>query len=147
MSKKQNLVFVFAFMNTTMCLCMSIAGLLVNAGFITLPMFLVTFGESLVICNVCAVVLRIPQQGEWISKKLCGGRVESRWFGLFWMPVVNGTLNSFWMTTFMTLINVGFCREYFAAWAHGAPVMELVSVIVSLVTSPPLMKLAQKITD
>lgn len=144
MTRKQNFVFVYVLMNTIMCVCMSAAGLLVNAGFITLPMYAVTLAESLVICNVCSVVFRIPRMGDRITAVIARGGPETKAFGI-WAAVVNGTLNSFFMNTFMTLINVGFRAEYFGAWAHSFPIMELVSVVVSILASPVAMKIAGKV--
>lgn len=42
------------------------------------------------------------------------------------------------------LVNVGFRAAYFPAWWHAFPVMELVSVVVSLIAAPPAMKLARR---
>ena len=142
MTKKQNLVFVYLFMNTIMCLCMALAGLLVNVGFVTLPMYLITLLQSLIICNLTTFLFRTPQLGFFLSSKLSGGP-EKKSFS-FWNGVVNATLNSIYMNTFMTLLNVGFRPEYFPAWAHSFPIMELVSVIVSLVTAPLAMKIVKK---
>ena len=61
MTKKQNMIFTFGIMNTIMCVAMSIAALLINVGFITIPMFVVTLAEALIICNLCTVIFRIPQ--------------------------------------------------------------------------------------
>ena len=142
MTKKQNLIFVYFFMNTIMCICMALAGLLVNVGFVTLPMYLVTLLQSLIICNLTTFFFRTPDLGFFLSAKISGGP-EKKSFS-FWNGVVNATLNSIYMNTFMTLLNVGFRPEYFAAWAHSFPIMELVSVIVSLVAAPPAMKLVKK---
>lgn len=142
MTPKQNRIFVFVFMNTIMCLAMALAGLLVNVGFVTLPMYLVTLLESLVICNLTTILFRTPELGFFLSSKLSGGP-EKKSFS-FWNGVVNATLNTLYMNTFMTLLNVGFRPGYFAAWSHAFPIMELVSVIVSLVAAPPAMKIVKK---
>ena len=142
MTKKQNLIFVYFFMNTIMCICMALAGLLVNVGFVTLPMYLITFLESLVICNLTTFFFRTPDLGFFLSSKLAGGP-EKKSFPI-WASIVNGTLNSIYMNTFMTLINVGFRPEYFPAWGHSFPIMELVSVVVSLIASPPAMNFVKK---
>ena len=55
--------------------------------------------------------------------------------------LMNATLNTFFMNTFMTLINVGFQPAYFPAWLHGFPVLEVVAVAVSFVAAPIGMKL------
>ncbi len=142
MTKRQDRIFVYFFMNTIMCLCMALAGLLVNVGFVTLPMYLITLLQSLIICNLTTFLFRTPQLGFFLSSKLSGGP-EKKSFS-FWNGVVNATLNSIYMNTFMTLLNVGFRPEYFPAWAHSFPIMELVSVIVSLVAAPPAMKFVKK---
>ena len=49
MTKKQNMIFTFGIMNTIMCVAMAIAALLINVGFITIPMFVVTLAEALII--------------------------------------------------------------------------------------------------
>ncbi len=142
MTKRQDRIFVYFFMNTIMCLCMALAGLLVNVGFVTLPMYLITLLQSLIICNLTTFLFRTPQLGFFLSSKLSGGP-EKKSFS-FWNGVVNATLNSIYMNTFMTLLNVGFRPEYFPAWAHSFPIMELVSLIVSLVAAPPAMKFVKK---
>lgn len=142
MTQKQEHIFVYLFMNTIMCLCMALAGLLVNAGFVTLPMYLVTLLESLIICNLTTFLFRTPQLGFFLSSKLSGSP-ERKSFS-FWNGVVNATLNSIYMNTFMTLINVGFRPEYFPAWAHSFPIMELVSVVVSLVAAPFATRIVKK---
>lgn len=45
MTKKQNMIFTFGIMNTIMSVAMSIAALLINVGFITIPMFVVTLAS------------------------------------------------------------------------------------------------------
>ena len=142
MTKKQNRIFVFGFMNTIMSATMSCAALLVNVGFFTLPMYLKTFLQALIICNGCAIVFRVPLLGEKITGLIVKDPTRPA-FGR-WSAAVNGTLNTFFMTTFMTLINVGFRIEYFAAWVHGIHILELVSVAVSLMASPIAMKIVQK---
>ena len=144
MTKKQQAIFIYPLMNTLMSICMSITGLLVNAGFLTLPMFAVTFGESLVICNLCNLVFRLPKLGVMGAMALSGGKPESRAFGV-WCDILNPTLNTLCMNTFMTLINVGFRPEYVSAWLHSFPIMELVAVAVSFLTSSWLRKLACKL--
>ena len=142
MTRKQNLIFVYCFMNTIMSLCMALAGLLVNAGFVTLPMYLIAAVESLAICNITTLLFRTPDLGFFLSAKLSGGP-ETKSFP-FWNGIVNAVLNSFYMNTFMTLINVGFRPEYFPAWAHGFPILTLVSITVSLIAAPPSMKFVKK---
>lgn len=143
MTKKQNIVFVYGFMNTIMSASMSCAALLVNVGYLTWPMYLRSFLQALVICNACAVVFRVPWLGEKITMLII--RDPSRKAFGTWSAIVNATLNTFFMTTFMTLVNVGFRMEYFAAWVHGIHILELVSVVVSLVASPIAMKIVMKI--
>ena len=53
------------------------------------------------------------------------------WNGLF-----NATLNTVFMNTIMTLINVGITPAYFPAWLHGFPALEVVAVAVSFVVAP-----------
>ena len=142
MTRKQDRIFVYLFMNTIMCLCMALAGLLVNVGFVTLPMYLVTLLQSLIICNLTTLLFRTPQLGAFLSAKISGGP-QKKSFSI-WNGIVNATLNSLYMNTFMTLISVGFRPAYFAAWAHSFPIMELVSVAVSLAAAPPAMKLVKK---
>lgn len=142
MTKKQNRIFVFGFMNTIMSATMSCSALLVNVGFLTLPMYLKTFLQALIICNGCAIVFRVPWLGEKITMLIVKDPARPA-FG-HWSAAVNGTLNTFFMTTFMTLVNVGFRMEYFAAWVHGIHILELVSVVVSLVASPIAMKIVKK---
>ena len=144
MTKKQNIIFVFGFMNTIMSAAMSCAALLVNVGFLTGALYLKTFLLALVICNACAIVFRVPWLGEKITLFITRGRHEGRRFG-FWSAIVNGTLNTFFMTTFMTLVNVGFRAEYFAAWANGIWLLELVSLAVSLAASPAAMAIVKRI--
>lgn len=143
MTKKQSRIFVFGFMNTIMSASMSCAALLVNVGFLTWPMYLKNFLLALVICNGCAIVFRVPWLGEKITTLIVRDPACPA-FG-YWSAVVNGTLNTLFMTTFMTLVNVGFRMEYFAAWVHGIHILELVSVVVSLVASPIAMKIAMKV--
>lgn len=144
MTKKQNIIFVYGFMNTIMSATMSCAALLVNAGFLTGPMYLKSFLQAILICNACAIVFRVPRLGEKITLLITRGNYESRAFGT-WSAIVNGTLNTFFMTTFMTLVNVGFRVEYFAAWANGILILELVSVAVSLIASPIAMAIVKRI--
>ncbi len=144
MTKKQNIIFVYGFMNTIMSATMSCAALLVNAGFLTGPMYLKSFLQALIICNACAIVFRVPWLGEKITLWITRGNHESLAFGR-WSAVVNGTLNTFFMTTFMTLLNVGFRMEYFAAWKNGILILELVSVVVSLLASPIAMGIVKRI--
>lgn len=141
MNKKQNFIFTYLLMNTIMCVCMALTALLVNVGFLTLPMFAVTLLEALVICNLCTLVLRIPALSFKGAMALSKGRPGSPAFtvlnGLF-----NATLNTICMNTFMTLINVGFTPAFFPAWLHGFPALELVAIIVSFAVAPIAMKLA-----
>jgi len=142
MTKKQELIFVYVFMNTIMCICMTVAGLLVNAGFITLPMFAITLLESLVICNLTTLLFRTPRLGSFLASKISGGP-EKKSFG-FWNGFVNASLNSIYMNTFMTLLNVGFRVEFFFAWAHSFLIMWLVSEVVSIVSSPIAIRIVKK---
>lgn len=140
MNKKQSVIFTYAFMNTIMCIAMSITALLVNVGFLTVPMFLVTLAEALVICNVCTLIFRIPTLSFKGAMALSGGNPGSRAFTI-WNGLLNATLNTFFMNTFMTLINVGFKPVYFPAWLHGFPFLEIVAVVVSFIAAPIGMKL------
>ena len=144
MNRKQNLVFTFGLMNTIMCICMAITALLVNVGFITVPMFLITLLEALVICNLCTLIFRIPQVSAKGAMALSGGKPGSKAF-IIWNGLINATLNTFFMNTFMTLINVGFTPAYFPAWLHGFPALELVAVVVSFIVAPIAMKLVRNI--
>ena len=139
MSKKQSIVFTYVLMNTIMCIRMAITALLVNVGFITLPMFLVTLVEALVICNLCTLIFRIPQLSFKAAMALSKGNPSSKAFSI-WNGVCNATLNTLFMNTFMTLINVGFKPAYFPAWLHGFPALEIVAVVVSLIAAPFCMK-------
>lgn len=140
MNKKQSAIFTYAFMNTIMCIFMSITALLVNVGFMTVPMFLVTFVEALVICNICTLIFRIPTLSFKGAMALSGGNPGSRAFTIC-NGILNATLNTFFMNTFMTLINVGFKPVYFPAWLHGFPFLEIVAVVVSFIAAPIGMKL------
>lgn len=143
MTKKQAVIFNYLFMNTLMCICMTLASLLVNVGFLTLPMYFSALLQALVVNNICTFVFRIPKLGELISLAIMKSP-ERRGFG----PVtgcVFATLNTLFMTTFMTLLNVGPNAAYFPAWGLGFVAMEPVSVLVSLVAAEPLKKLAMKI--
>lgn len=142
MTKKQERIFVFGFMNTIMSAAMSAAALLVNAGVLAWPMYWKTFLQALVICNGCAVVFQVPRLGAWVTGLIVPDPARPA-FGP-WSAVVNGTLNTLFMTTFMTLINVGFRAGYFAAWVHGIHILELVSVVVSLAASPVAMKIVRR---
>lgn len=144
MTNKQRFIFNYLLMNTIMCIFMALAGLLVNVGYLTLPMYWMTLLQSLVICNLCTFLFRIPAMGERISLFLCGGDPSRKAFPI-WMNVVNPTLNSFFMNTFMTLLNVGFRPEYFPAWLHSFPIMELVAVAVSFVAAPIAQKIVRSV--
>lgn len=74
MNKKQSIIFTYGLMNTIMCVCMAITALLVNVGFITVPMFLVTLLEALVICNLCTLIFRTPKLCMAGAMKLSGGK-------------------------------------------------------------------------
>lgn len=143
MNKKQSFIFTYCLMNTVMCVFMAITALLVNAGAanITLPMFLVTLLEALVICNLCTLIFRIPGLSFKAASALSGGRPGSKAFTV-WNGLFNATLNTICMNTIMTLINVGFNPAYFPAWLHGFPALELVAIIVSFAVAPVAMKLA-----
>lgn len=144
MNKKQSIIFTYGLMNTIMCVCMAITALLVNVGFITVPMFLVTLLEALVICNLCTLIFRTPKLCMAGAMKLSGGKPGSKAFTI-WNGLLNATLNTIFMNTFMTLINVGFTPAYFPAWLHGFPALELVAVVVSFIVAPIAMKLVQNI--
>ena len=144
MNKKQSIIFTYGLMNTIMCVCMVITALLVNVGFITVPMFLVTLLEALVICNLCTLIFRTPKLCMAGAMKLSGGKPGSKAFTI-WNGLLNATLNTIFMNTFMTLINVGFTPAYFPAWLHGFPALELVAVVVSFIVAPIAMKLVQNI--
>lgn len=143
MNKKQRFIFIYLLMNTVMCVSMSIAAPIVNTGHLTFTIFLVSLLESLVICNLSTVILRLPVIGEKLTMLLSGGDPASKAFGI-WSAVVNATLNTICMNFFMTLINVGFRPEVFPAFLRGLPILEVVSVAVSLVVSPVAMKFAMK---
>ena len=143
MSRKQEFIFHYLLMNTVMCVFMALAGLLVNVGTITWKLYSITLLQSLVICNLTNVVFRLPKLGRWLMMRLSGGRPESRAFQV-WGAIINPTLNSFCMTTFMTLLNVGFRPVYFAAWLHGFPALEVVSLVVSFFAAPVSRKIAMK---
>ena len=143
MTKKQSLIFNHLFMNTLMCICMTLASLLVNVGFLTAPMYFSALLQALVVNNLCTVVFRIPRLGEAISLAIMKNP-ERKGFGAV-AGCVFATLNTFFMTTFMTLLNVGPNGAYFPAWGLGFVAMEPVSVLVSLVAAEPLKKLAMKI--
>ena len=143
MTKKQNMIFTFGIMNTIMSVAMSIAALLINVGFITIPMFVVTLAEALIICNLCTVIFRIPQISVKGSMALAKGNPESKAF-IIWNGIFNATLNTICMNTFMTLINVGFTPAYFPAWLHGFPGLEIVAVVVSFIAAPIGRKIVMK---
>lgn len=144
MTRKQERIFVFAFMNTIMSFCMTITGLVVNHAPLTLPVFGITLAESLLICNVCNLVLRIPAVCNRLSFALTGGNPASKAFGI-WNAILNATANTLCMNTFMTLINVGPNAAFFPAWLGGLPIFEAVSIVVSLVASPPAMRAAKRL--
>lgn len=143
MTRKQSIIFNHLFMNTLMCICMTFASLLVNVGFLTAPMYFSALWQALVVNNLCTIVFRIPKLGETISFAIMKSP-ERRGFGAV-TGCVFATLNTFFMTTFMTLLNVGANAAYFPAWGIGFLAMEPVSVLVSLVAAEPLKKLAMKI--
>ena len=143
MNKKQSLIFTYVLMNTIMCIFMVIAALLVNVGFITLPMFAVTLVEALLICNISTLIIRTPKVSEKAAMALSKGRPGSKAF-IFWNGLFNATINTICMNTFMTLINVGFTPAYFPAWLHGFPVLEVVAIVVSFAVAPVAMKIAMK---
>lgn len=143
MTRKQDIIFNHGFMNTLMCICMTFASLLVNVGFLTAPMYISALLQALVVNNLCTLVFRIPRLGAAISLAIMKSP-ERRGFG----PVtglVFATLNTFFMTTFMTLLNVGANAAYFAAWGRSFLAMEPVAVVVSLLAADGLRKLAMKI--
>lgn len=142
MSKKQSAIFTYGIMNTVMCVCMAATALIVNVGLanIVVPMYLVTLVQALVICNLCTLIFRIPGLSFRAAMALSGGKPGSGAFNL-WNGVCNATLNTIFMNTFMTLINVGAVPAYPAAWLHGFPALEVVAVVVSLIVAPIGMKL------
>lgn len=141
MTKKQHIIFTYLLMNTIMCACMALAALLVNVGSITLSLYLRTLLESLLICNLSTVVFRIPALADKTAATLSGHKRDSKAFGI-WNGVANATLNTLFMNTLMTLLNVGFHAAFFKAWLHSFPALELVSVLVSLAAAPYAMKIA-----
>ena len=143
MNKKQSFIFTYVLMNTIMCIFMVIAALLVNVGFITLPMFAVTLVEALLICNISTLIIRTPKVSEKAAMALSKGRPGSKAF-IFWNGLFNATINVVCMNTIMTLINVGFKPEYFFAWLGGFPVLEIVALAVSFVIAPIAMKIAMR---
>ena len=143
MNRKQNVIFTYLLMNTIMCICMALTALLVNVGFLTLPMFAVTLLEALVICNLCTLILRIPTLSFKGAMALSKGRPGSPAFTV-WNGLFNATLNTICMNTFMTLINLGFSPAFFPAWLHGFPALEAVAVAVSFIVAPIAMKIAIK---
>ena len=146
MNKKQSVIFTYGIMNTVMCLCMAATALIVNVGLsnINPPMFLVTLVQALIICDLSTLIFRIPGLSFRAAMALSGGKPGSGAFKL-WNGVCNATLNTIFMNTFMTLINVGAVPAYPAAWLHGFPALEVVAVVVSLVLAPFAMKLVMKI--
>lgn len=142
MTKKQSAIFTYGIMNTVMCVCMAATALIVNvgAGNITPPMYVVTLIQALVICNLCTLIFRIPGISMRTAMAASKGRPGSPAFTAV-NGLMNATLNTFFMNTFMTLINVGFQPAYFPAWLHGFPVLEVVAVAVSFVAAPIGMKL------
>ena len=143
MSRKQEFIFQYLLMNTIMCLFMALAGLLVNVGTVTWKLYLITLLQSLVICNLTNVLFRLPKVGLWLMMRLSGNRPESRAFRV-WGAIVNPTLNSLCMNTFMTLLNVGLQPAFFPAWLHGFPALEVVSLVVSFFAAPVSRKIAMK---
>ncbi len=137
MSKKQSAIFTYGIMNTVMCVCMAATALIVNVGLanIVVPMYLVTLVQALVICNLCTLIFRIPGLSFRAAMALSGGKPGSPAFTV-WNGLFNATLNTVFMNTFMTLINVGFTPAYFPAWIHGFPALEVVAVVVSFVIAP-----------
>ena len=121
MSKKQNAVFTYGIMNTVMCVCMAATALIVNVGpaNIVPPMYLVTLVQALVICNLCTLIFRIPGISFRAAMALSGRKPGSMAFTI-WNGLFNATLNTVFMNTIMTLINVGITPAYFPAWLHGA---------------------------
>ena len=142
MSKKQNAVFTYGIMNTVMCVCMAATALIVNVGpaNIVPPMYLVTLVQALVICNLCTLIFRIPGISFRAAMALSGRKTGSMGFTI-WNGLFNATLNTVFMNTFMTLINVGATPAYFPAWLHGFPALEVVAVAVSFVVAPIAMKI------
>lgn len=142
MSKKQNAVFTYGIMNTVMCVCMAATALIVNVGpaNIVPPMYLVTLVQALVICNLCTLIFRIPGISFRAAMALSGRETGSMAFTI-WNGLFNATLNTVFMNTFMTLINVGATPAYFPAWLHGFPALEVVAVAVSFVVAPIAMKI------
>lgn len=142
MSKKQSVIFTYGIMNTVMCICMATTALIVNVGLANIvpPMFLVTLVQALIICNLCTLIFRIPGLSFRAAMALSGGKPGSGVFNIC-NGVCNATLNTIFMNTFMTLINVGPVPAYPAAWLHGFPALEVVAVVVSLIVAPIGMKL------
>ena len=142
MSKKQNAVFTYGIMNTVMCVCMAATALIVNVGpaNIVPPMYLVTLVQALVICNLCTLIFRIPGISFRAAMALSGRKTGSMAFTI-WNGLFNATLNTVFMNTFMTLINVGATPAYFPAWLHGFPALEVVAVAVAFVVAPIAMKI------
>lgn len=143
MTRRQAFVFQYPLMNTVMSACMALAGLIVNVGVVTWQSYLVTFLQSLVICNVCNFVFQLPRFGQWLMLKLSGNQPDSLAFRV-WGGIVNPTLNSLCMNTFMTLLAVGFTPAYIPAWLHGFLPLELVSLVVSFFAMPLCRKIAMK---
>ena len=142
MSKKQNAVFTYGIMNTVMCVCMAATALIVNVGpaNIVPPMYLVTLVQALVICNLCTLIFRIPGISFRAAMALSGRKTGSMAFTI-WNGLFNATLNTVFMNTIMTLINVWITPAYFPAWLHGFPALEVVAVAVSFVVAPIAMKI------
>ncbi len=143
LTKKQNLIFNHAFMNTVQCIFMTLASLLVNVGFLTGGMYFSALLQALIVNNICTLVFQIPRLGDsiclWIMKD-----PERRGFGAC-AGIVFAILNSFFMTTFMTLLNVGFQATYFPAWGIGFVTLTPVAIATSLLAAPSLRKLAMKL--
>ena len=143
LTKKQDIIFNYAFMNTLQCLCMTLASLLVNVGHFTLGMYLRSLLQALIVNNLCTVVFRIPRLGDAICMSIMKSP-ERKGFGVC-SGIVFATLNTFFMTTFMTLLNVGANAAYFPAWLRGFFILEPVAICTSLIAAGPLRRLASKL--
>lgn len=135
MTRKQQNVFTYLIMNTIMCTCMSMTALLVSGAHFTIRLYGTTLLQSLVICNLCTLLFRVPLLAETFALRASGYERESRKF-VFCSGIANATINTFFMNTFMTLLNVGFCPAFFGAWLRAFPALEIVSVVVAFTASP-----------
>jgi hypothetical protein len=138
---KKFTIAITLFMNTVMCVFMALTALLVNVGYITPVMFLVTFLEAMIICNLATVIFRIPKFSAIVAMKLAKGKIDSKVFKIF-NGLLQATINTLILNTCMTLINVGFAPIYWLAWLRGFPALEIVAIAASFAFTPIAVKFA-----